>query len=135
MRRRRQIRIAHAEIDDIRSRVAGFRLGLVYLFEDIRRQTANAVELFHRQTLTSAALISQLNPGSFYHGFALLPAACPSSSLSGSFRAEAPFLAGCGRPSWWSRALARSLSSLTCSCSVIVAVGRSGGMSCTAGYW
>src|SRR4029077_9157837 len=48
MRWRRQIRIAHAEINDVRSRVAGLRLGFVHLFEDVRWQTANAVKLFHR---------------------------------------------------------------------------------------
>src|ERR1700686_3932443 len=48
MRRRRQIRIAHAEIDDVRSRIAGPRLGPVHLFEHIGRQAADAVEVFHR---------------------------------------------------------------------------------------
>ncbi len=48
VRRRRQIRIAHAEIDDVRPRVAGFRLGLVHLFENVRRQAANAVKVVHK---------------------------------------------------------------------------------------
>ena len=48
MHRRRQIGIAHAEIYDVRSRVTGLRLGLVDLFEDVRRQAANAVKVFHR---------------------------------------------------------------------------------------
>src|SRR5580698_2312017 len=47
MGRRRQIRIAHAEIDDIGAGIACSRLGPVDLLEHIRRQTADAVEIFH----------------------------------------------------------------------------------------
>ncbi len=49
--RRRQVRIAHAEIDDVRAGVAGHRLGAVDRFEHVRRQTLDAVELFHRRSL------------------------------------------------------------------------------------
>ncbi len=44
---RRQVRIAHAEVDDIGSRIARGRLGPVDLFEHVRRQSANTVEFFH----------------------------------------------------------------------------------------
>src|SRR5581483_10113303 len=47
MRRSRQVRIAHAEIDDIGAGIARGRLGLVDLLEHIRRQTADAVKIFH----------------------------------------------------------------------------------------
>ena len=47
MGRRRQVRIAHAEVDDVGTRVPRGRLGLVDLFEHVRRQTADAVEIFH----------------------------------------------------------------------------------------
>ena len=47
MGRRGQIRIAHAEIDDVGSRIAGARLGPVHLFEHVRRQAADAVKVFH----------------------------------------------------------------------------------------
>jgi hypothetical protein len=45
--RRRKVRIAHAEIDDIGARVPRGRLGLIDLFEHVRRQTADAVKIFH----------------------------------------------------------------------------------------
>ena len=45
--RRGQIRIAHAEVDDVGAGVAGGRLGAVHLLEHIRRQTADAVKFFH----------------------------------------------------------------------------------------
>ncbi len=51
MGRRRQIRIAHAEIDDIGAGIACSRLGPVDLFEHVRRQTADAVKIFHRSWL------------------------------------------------------------------------------------
>ena len=44
---RRQIGIAHAEIDDVGPRIAGARLGPVHLFEHVRRQAADAVKVFH----------------------------------------------------------------------------------------
>src|SRR5262249_38973532 len=44
---RRQIRIAHAEIDDIGARIARDRLGAVDLLEHIGRQTADAMKFFH----------------------------------------------------------------------------------------
>src|ERR1700743_603725 len=47
MGRRRQGRIAHAEVDDIGARVPCGRLGLVDLLEHIRRQSADAVKIFH----------------------------------------------------------------------------------------
>ena len=47
MRRRRQVRIAHAEVDDVGAGIARRRLGAVDLLEHIGRQTANAVKFFH----------------------------------------------------------------------------------------
>ena len=44
---RRQIRVAHAEIDDVGSAIAGSRLGAIDLLEDVRRQTTDAVKFFH----------------------------------------------------------------------------------------
>ena len=43
--RRRKVRIAHTEIDDVRARVAGRRLGAVHLLEHVGRQAADAVEV------------------------------------------------------------------------------------------
>ena len=47
MGRRRQVGIAHAEIDDVGAGIARGRLGAVDLLEDVRRQAADAVKLFH----------------------------------------------------------------------------------------
>src|SRR4029077_17872842 len=52
---RRQVRIAHAEIDDIGAGIPCRCLGLVDLFEDVRRQTADAVEIFHRSRAPDAS--------------------------------------------------------------------------------
>ena len=59
MRRRRQVRIAHAEIDDIGAAVAGGRLGAVDLLEHIGRQTANAVKFFHGNVSLAPKLSSR----------------------------------------------------------------------------
>ena len=45
---RRHVRVAHAEINDVGSPVAGGGLQLVDLFEDVRRQTFDAMKLVHR---------------------------------------------------------------------------------------
>src|SRR5438270_8934664 len=45
--RRRQVRIAHAHVDDVGPGIARSRLGLVDLLEHVRRQTADAVKIFH----------------------------------------------------------------------------------------
>ena len=47
MGRRRQVRIAHAHVDDVGPGIARSRLGLVDLLEHVRRQTADAVKIFH----------------------------------------------------------------------------------------
>src|SRR5829696_2002612 len=47
MGRRRQVRIAHAHVDDVGPGIARGRLGLVDLLEHVRRQTADAVKIFH----------------------------------------------------------------------------------------
>ena len=48
VRRRRQIGIAHAEIDDVGAAVARTGLRPVHLFEHVGRQSADAVEIVHR---------------------------------------------------------------------------------------
>jgi hypothetical protein len=48
VRRRRQVRVAHAEIDDVGACVASDRLGAVDLLEHVGRQTPYAVKFFHR---------------------------------------------------------------------------------------
>ena len=45
MLRRRHVWIAHAEINDIRALRAKRRLGAVYLFKDVRRKSADLVEV------------------------------------------------------------------------------------------
>ena len=47
MRGRRQIGIAHAEVDDVGAAIAGDGLGAVDHLEYVRRQAADAVKLFH----------------------------------------------------------------------------------------
>jgi hypothetical protein len=39
-----EIRIAHAEVDDVGSSGPGLRLGAVHRFEDVGRQALDAVE-------------------------------------------------------------------------------------------
>ena len=53
--RRRQIGIAHAEIDDVGAGIARGRLGAVDLLEHVRRQTADAVKFFHGTSLRQPA--------------------------------------------------------------------------------
>ena len=52
--RRRQVRIAHAEIDDVGAGVASGRLGAVDLLEHVGRQAPDAVKFFHRFNLCDA---------------------------------------------------------------------------------
>ena len=47
MRRRRQIRIAHAEIDDVGAGIARGRLGTIDRLEHVRRQAANTIKFLH----------------------------------------------------------------------------------------
>jgi hypothetical protein len=47
MRRRRQVRIAHAEVDDIGAGIPRGGLGPVHLLEHVRRQAADAVKIVH----------------------------------------------------------------------------------------
>src|SRR5713226_8659638 len=49
MRRRRQVGVAHAEVDDVSTAIAGHRLGAVHLLKDVRRQPADAIKLFHER--------------------------------------------------------------------------------------
>jgi hypothetical protein len=44
---RREVGIAHAEIDDVGPGVAGGGLGAIDLLEDVGRQAPYAVEFFH----------------------------------------------------------------------------------------
>ena len=89
VRGRRQIGVAHAEVDDVRPGVAGARLGLVHLFEHVRRQAADTVEIFHRLRPLSPVLSAGTTPAGFYHGLVLAPVFSP---LAGFL---AGFLAGC----------------------------------------
>ena len=54
VRGRRQIGIAHAEVDDVGAGIARSRLGTIDLLEHIGRQTADAVKFFHVQGLLGA---------------------------------------------------------------------------------
>ncbi len=47
VRRRRQVGIAHAEIDDVGAAVARHCFGAIDLLEHIGRQPANAIKVFH----------------------------------------------------------------------------------------
>src|SRR5581483_8494528 len=47
VRRSGEVWIAHAEVDDVGAGIPRGRLGPVHLLEDIRRQTADAVKIFH----------------------------------------------------------------------------------------
>src|SRR4029077_5771546 len=66
MSRRREVRVSHAQIDDVRPGIARRGLGAVDLLEDVRRQAANAVELFHRRG--SSALFGGGAARALYHG-------------------------------------------------------------------
>src|SRR5262249_29535123 len=47
MGRRRQIGIAHAEVDDVGASIPRGRLGPIDLLEHVGRKAANAVKIFH----------------------------------------------------------------------------------------
>src|SRR5437868_6029178 len=49
MRRRRQVGIAHAEVNDVGAAIAGDCLGAIDLLKDVRRQPADAIKLFHER--------------------------------------------------------------------------------------
>jgi hypothetical protein len=57
--RRRQIRIAHAHVDNVGAGIARRCLGAIDLLEDVRWQAADAVEIFH-WSITPAATIERL---------------------------------------------------------------------------
>jgi hypothetical protein len=67
MGRRRQIRVAHAEIDDIGPSIPCGRLGAIDLLEYVRRQTADAVKFFHN--LAPAGRIADTPPVETEFGF------------------------------------------------------------------
>ena len=69
MLRRRQVRIAHAEVDDVRTRIARRRLRAVDLLEHVRRQTADAVELFHVALVLVSVAVPSPRRGGLYHAF------------------------------------------------------------------
>ena len=50
VRRRREVRVAHAEVDDVGAARPRRRLDAVDLLEDVRRQALDAVEIAHRAT-------------------------------------------------------------------------------------
>ena len=147
--RRRQVGIAHAEVDDVGAGIAGARLGPIHLFEHVGRQAADAVKFFHRLDPWCPRIspAGGVTPAGFYHGLVLVPvvvAVWPSSAVSfgSSFRvsfagpASAVFRrrlaalpagrrrAGAAAPSPAAPALQPTSAS----------VARGGGMSCTAGY-
>ncbi len=74
MRGRRQIGIAHAEIDDVGAAVAGHRLGAVDLLEHVGRQAANAIKFFHGNPGASSRSNTTLK-ADFYH-LVSAPAVC-----------------------------------------------------------
>src|SRR5262245_8085262 len=112
MRRRRQVRIAHAEVDDIGAPIARRRLGAIDLFENVGRQAPNAVKLFHGPgsfgLRGDAARADRRR--AFYHGLSTAAAALAASAAR-------------------LRAAAKSPSSFVCSASVRTVVSRAGGMS------
>ena len=55
MGRRRQVRVAHAEVDDVGAGVARDRLGAVDLLEHVGRQALDAMKFFHRPRLLQPA--------------------------------------------------------------------------------
>ena len=138
--RRRQVRIAHAEIDDVGAGVAGHRLGAIDRFEHVGRQTLDAVEFFHRRSLEK---FRDLRTSLEAQPCSTLSAG-PSRSRPG-WRPERRSCAGAfgvlAFSAWRrrqtvccsSRAVTRSRS--ICACSVLVSVTllRGGGMSWTAG--
>src|SRR5205823_4158534 len=83
MRGGRQVGISHAEIDDIGARIACRGLRAIDLLEDVRRQTPNAVKLFHdpgslgRRTATAERV-------RFYHLLRAAPSGLAAESAAGT---------------------------------------------------
>ena len=108
MRGRRQIRIAHAEVDDVGARIAGARLGPVHLLEHIGRQTADAVKFFHRLRPSSrlrpaCALPMRWLPfpaGRRYPGRLLSRVGLGASRSAPLSAAAGFFFGGVARPFW-----------------------------------
>ena len=73
---RRQVGIAHAEVDDVGPGIARLGLRAVDLLEDIGRQSADAVEIFHGPGSSAVSRV-RLRPTDvrFYHGLRAPPAA------------------------------------------------------------
>src|SRR5262249_989100 len=110
MRRRREVWISHAEVDDVGAGIARCRLGTIDLFEKIGRQTPNAVKFFHGPGSLLRADDARAGRA-FYHGLSVAAAADLAASAARL------------------RAATRSLSSFVCSASVRTLVGREGGIS------
>ena len=95
---RRQVRIAHAEIDDVGAGIASGRLGAVHLLEYIGRQAPDAVKFFHRQSLRMAQGQFVLS----YHGLwgASKLSGCSTAGPSSARRPMPPgaAVAFCERP-------------------------------------
>src|SRR5581483_8085269 len=86
MRRCRQVGIAHAEVDDIGAVIARRGLGAIDHLEDVGRQAADAMKLFHvglgawsRCSLSAARRDSGFYHG-LYHGLAAPPAVCAGAA-------------------------------------------------------
>ena len=134
MRGRRQIRIAHAEIDDVRP---ALRAPAPWPCSPLRTRKAasggcgrNLPSLRPSRLRSACAWLVRkpstdcpfqpagIIPAGFYHGFVLAPVFCPASASFGRlfWPSSGGFFAGGRRwPSCRSRAFARSFSSLTCS--------------------
>ncbi len=82
VRRRRQVGIAHAEIDDVGAAVARRRLGAIDLLEHVRRQAADAVKFFHG---CPERVGSTYRP-EFYHGLVSAPAVSGAVGSGGADR-------------------------------------------------
>src|SRR6476661_6203041 len=62
MGRGRQVRIAHAHVDDVGPGIARSRLGLVDILEHVRRETADAVKIFHGTLLRTTGRTESRRP-------------------------------------------------------------------------
>src|SRR5690242_170078 len=106
MRRCRQVRITHAEVDDIGARIARDSLGTVDLLEHVGWQTADAMKFFHGFGLWSCATSQTGRRRTLYHGLGAAPAADTLALGSAFFFLAAGsatfFFAGCSE-AWPSR--------------------------------
>src|SRR5205085_4685084 len=122
--RRRQVGIAHAEIDDVGAGVARRGLGAVDLLEHIGRQAADAMKVFHEPWFPAGRRTLPGRRAQANHGVRAEPGEVPWGS---ALRAAAVSRAAL------SRIFANSSRSRFFSASLKGSSARAGGMSCTAG--